>query len=180
MKIAVVIVCLLMIQGCAVTVGDDNASKFIPDSDVRYTSRVKSVAMFYEGSQVNQKYSQIGLIEAQGNKRATTQDVLNHLKVKGLKIGADAIINVKRVDNSRNQHELFSDDEDIYSSITYQGVAVRFTDLEALPQDIKQKLERNDYAAESAVKRDNKRESDNTAFEMVFSVIIGLAYVLSL
>jgi uncharacterized protein YbjQ (UPF0145 family) len=178
LKSAVLIFCIFL-TGCAVSTGNDQNAHFIPDGPLNFESRVQGVALFYEGSQLSEPYTQIGLVTAEGNRYSDNQDVLNYLKIKAKNSGADAVINVKPMITEREDGLMFSDDKESYQAINYQGVAIRFTDIEKLPDHITSKLSYRDYQAESYVQNTNQAQSDETDFEFMFSIILGIAYVVS-
>jgi len=74
---------------------------------------------------------------------------------------------------------MFSDDKESYQAINYQGVAIRFTDFENLPAHISSKLEYEDYQAQNYVQKTNQSQSDQFEFEFIFSIILGIAYIVA-
>lgn len=177
-KSAILLLCIFL-TGCAVSTGNDQSARFIPDGPLNFESRVRGVALFYEGSNLSEPYTQIGLVTAEGNRYSDNQDVLNYLKVKAKQSGADAIINVKPMITERDSGIMFSDDKDSYQAINYQGVAIRFTDIENLPEHISSKLEYEDYQAQNYVQKTNQAQSDQFEFEFIFSIILGIAYLVA-
>ncbi len=167
----------LAISGCAITTGDDNNARFISSSPDNYSSRVQSVPIYYEGMTIDAPYTQIGLLLAEGNRYARDEMVINYLKVKALHVGADAVINVKRTLSQRNEKSMMDEEDHYYSSINYEGVAIRFTDLDAVPANIKASMNVSNQSAVTEVDHDRESQSAKSGFEIILSIILGIAYI---
>lgn len=172
------IVSVLFLTACASTTGYHSDSQF---NGVKYAdSRVKDVYLFYPGTPIPGEFEQLGIVTATGDQGARDQDVLSHLKIKALNTGADAVIAVDRRIESRSAGLVFDDDKDTYPAISYQGTAIRFTDIDALPNHIKVHMNSPDYHAQQQVRNDNNSQSNSIVFELFLSLAIGIAYLVSL
>lgn len=168
----------LFLTACALSTG------YSPDTSYNgtqyQTSRVKDVYVFYPGTPVPGEFQQLGLVSATGDRGSSDRDVMAHLKVKALKIGADALISVNRYIEPREAGLIFDDERDNYNAIAYQGTAIRFNDLESLPENIKTTMASPDYSAQAKVNRDNESSSNSTMFELFLSLVLGIAYLVTL
>ncbi|MGK0444046.1 MAG: hypothetical protein ACJA1U_000976 [Bermanella sp.] len=172
------IVSILFLTACATSTGYHPDTHF---SGVKYSdSRVKDVYLFYPGTPIPGEFEQLGLVTATGDQGSSNQDVLSHLKVKALKSGADAIIAVDRRIEPRSAGLIFDDEKEHYNAISYQGTAIRFNDIDALPDHIKVQMNAPDYHAQRVVRNDSDSRSNSIMFELFLSLALGVAYLVSL
>lgn len=172
------LIAILFLTACASTTGYHPNSHF---NGVKYQdARVKDVYVFYPGTPIPAEFDQLGLVTATGDQGARDQTVISHLKIKALNAGADAIIEVNRRIEPRESGLIFEDDKDSYHAISYQGTAIRFKDIESLPENIKVHMQSPDYHALQVVRDDREAESNSMMFELIFSMLLGVAYLVTL
>jgi hypothetical protein len=94
---------------------------------VVYTNQqIDSVGLFFEGEKFDFEYEKIGVIEVQGDRSSTDEDILKEIRVLALKRGCNAIINLKNGLIKREQGIIFQKDPYTeYTAIAYNGVAVK-------------------------------------------------------
>lgn len=172
------ILIIVLLSGCATTTGYHSQAEYAGHSS--HSSRVENILLYYQGSTIDWPHEQMGLVTATGDKHASTGEVIAHLKMKAQSIGADAIINVHAINRERESGLIFSDDRDTYQAIAYQGVAIRFNDIESLPDHIQSQFKTTDTHSQRIVKAENDRKSSSAAFEMILSVVLGVAYLIAL
>jgi len=96
-------------------------------SDV-YKNDSKKVHLYFEGTQINRGYTQIGFVEATGNEDASNEMLLAHLQYRAYKQGADAIINLKKLFQNKSTFEVTGKNEfEGYSLPVFTGVAIKYT-----------------------------------------------------
>ena len=172
------LISILFLTACASTTGYHPDSNF---SGIKYyDSRVKDVYVFYPGTPIPAEFEQLGFVTATGDQSSDDRKVLSHLKIKALKSGADAIIEVNRRIEPRESGLIFGDDKDNYNAISYQGTAIRFTNLESLPDHIKIHMESPDYQSQQIVRNDNNSKDNSTMVELILSILLGVAYLVTL
>jgi hypothetical protein len=141
---------------------------------------VKDVYLFYPGTPIPGEFEQLDIVTATGDKGASDNDVIAHLKMKALNSCTDAIIEIDRRIAPRDSGFIFEDKQDSYHAISYQGTAIRFTDLEALPDHVKGHMSVPGYDSQQLVRRDKHNQSNSIIFELLLSLTIGIAYLISL
>ncbi|NVK36844.1 MAG: hypothetical protein HWE18_02865 [Gammaproteobacteria bacterium] len=168
----------LFLTACALSTGYSPDTSY---SGIRHeTSRVQDVYLFYPGTPVPGEFQQLGLVSATGDSSSSDRDVISHLKMKALNIGADALIAVNRHIEPREAGLIFDDERDNYNAIAYQGTAIRFNDIETLPEHIKTVMASPDYSAQTRVNQDKESSSNSTMFELFLSLVLGIAYLVTL
>lgn len=177
-KLLTSILIFTLLSGCAVSTGYHSRAEYTGSSN--HASRVDNVLIYYQGSTIEWPHEQLGLVTAIGDRHASTSEVMAHLKVKAQRIGADAIVNVRSINRQRESGLVFSDDRESYQAVAYEGVAIRFDDIESLPESTQSKLQTTDTRSQKIVSGESESRSSSMAFDMVFSLVLGIAYLLTL
>ena len=165
------------------SVGNHNSVEYTPLNNIRYQSRVQSVLVFYEGAQPKEAYVQLGLIEVQGKRMATTSDLLQNLKYKALAVGADAVVNVKKSYKTRKSGHLqntFIDnnsERQTYESIVMQGLAVRFNNIDNLEENERTHLHTKDRAMHSYIKSEKRQNESDDGFDIISTILIWIVAI---
>jgi len=127
----IILIAVLKLNGCfyglspEINVIKQDKAEFIP--------RDGSLDIFWaDGRAIEQAYRQIGLIEIKGDAYSSNDELLELLKKEALKIGADAVVNVKLGYVTRISGEIVTEiftsnsRSNEYISSTLTGVAVKY------------------------------------------------------
>lgn len=116
----------LFLVSCFVSYGDNTYSQFTmihPHPCPEYDS---AIYLFFEGEVLNLKYKKIGQVEVQGERHATNEEILNHLKYAAWQNCANGLINIKGGYKERDEGYLFNEGtKETYSSKYYTAIAVK-------------------------------------------------------
>lgn len=94
-----------------------------------------SIEVYFGETQPERKYEQIAFLEVVGEKYSTTDSLLARMRKEAGKLGADAVIFIKKYHKNRERGDLVADvlnignenhDIEDYSAPLLMGVAVRY------------------------------------------------------
>ncbi|MBN2011693.1 hypothetical protein JW960_20355 [candidate division KSB1 bacterium] len=167
-----------IVAGCFVTHGDNNMVHYTPTTDKQYINESGVVDIYFDGVDVKREYEQIGFVEAIGSEYSSNDEILNYLKYKAYKNGADAVIQVKNNYINREEGLLIdNEDDDVYTAKVFSGVAIKYLD----GTDVNVGL-RQDTSFVNYVELDMKKNADKTEKQIILSLIfiitLGIAFAI--
>ena len=172
------IISALVLSGC-ITYGETTQSQFASLTNQTCPQKPERLYVFFENEPVEFTYEKIGLIEVQGGRYASLEEVLNELKYKAVTNCANAIIHVKQSSTVRKTGTTFiDDDEELYGSSILTGLAVK-VDTMLLESQYQGNLSTTNFF--NQVEERKQRESKNTEAEVVggiVGVVLGIIIVL--
>ena len=175
-----VLVAFVVTSGCAMRVGHHNRASYTSLNNITYESRSENVLAFYEGSPPTEPYIQLGIVEAEGNKYASNDQMLNYLKYEALQNGADAIINVKKYYKGRETGTAFdtivdkNHKREVYESLVMEGLAIRFKDYGSLPTETKDYLSKKDESLYEFIESEKQEKKENVESDLSETILIWL------
>ena len=89
--------------------------------------------VFFDDHEPVRPYKQIAMIEADGSKYEDNTILLEKLRKKAQRLGADAVIKIHKTTTNRQSGEvlsqlLFDDEPETYTAIVLNGVAIKYLD----------------------------------------------------
>lgn len=134
----------------------------------------ESLDIFFAGNPPPFAYQSLGLIEVQGAKYTTHDEVFNRLKIEAIHRRADAITEVKRLSTQRESGTLFSEKTDEYAPVAMTAVAARYTDGRRPTTPL-------DSGVRKHVERSLKSEAGSLGAELFISlVVLPIVFIIAL
>lgn len=126
----------------------------------------ESLDIFFAGNPPPFPYQSLGLIEVQGAKYSSHEEVFARLKYEAIQRRADAITEVQRLSTMRETGTLFSDKSDDYGAITMTAIAARYTDGRKPTTPL-------NSGVRAQVKSTIAAEEHQVGFELFFSLVVA-------
>ncbi len=127
------VVIAILCHGCHY--GYDIQSEVTRIQNTRFEPNRGFIEVYFGETLPEQKYEQIAFLEIVGEKYSTTDSLLTRMKEEAGKIGADAVIFIKKYHKNRERGDLIADALNIgnekheieaYDAPLLMGVAVRY------------------------------------------------------
>lgn len=98
-----------------------------------YRPHSKFVEVFFDDHEPARRYKQIAMIEVDGSEFENNPILLEKLRVRAQRLGADAVIKIRKSTTQRQSGELlsellFDDKPETYTATVLSGVAVKYLD----------------------------------------------------
>lgn len=167
------IFCLAILPSCLVTYGDNNYSSITTVNTVDCDDKAERMYLFFEGEPIDYEYERIGLVEAKGNRYSSDELLMGYLKNEAWNACANAIINIKKDYQVREEGSILDDDDerDYYDATIISGLAVRIDTNFAFLEKYGGGL---DTSFRQEVSNDMKQQANESDTQIVLSIVLGL------
>ena len=123
--------CLLVIGGC--TYGYSTDFEISRNEAYIYRPHNRFVEVFFDDHEPTRHYKQIAMIEAEGSEYEDSAILLEKLRKRAQRLGADAVIKIRKTTAKRESGEivtelLFDDEPETYTAAVLSGVAIKYVD----------------------------------------------------
>ncbi len=144
-------------------------SNFTPITSGEYENYSESIDVYFEGTEVNSDYIQIGFVESIGKKDASNDLLIAHLQYRAYKGGADAVINVKKMFNLPAKNSTQENSLPVFT-----GIAIKYTN--GVSEDIKQR-NRPDSGFLELIENDLEKTRKTEQIEILVYISVGVAFI---
>ncbi len=122
---------LLVISGC--TYGYNTDIEITRNDAYIYRPHNRFVEVFFDDHEPSRHYKQIAMIETDGSEYEDNSILLEKLRKRAQRLGADAVIKIRKTTTQRQSGEaltefLFDDEPETYTATVLSGVAIKYID----------------------------------------------------
>ena len=129
-----IIACLILQTGC-MPYGHDIATEVTRISEATFPPTEGPIEVYFGESVPQREHAQIAFLEVVGKKYSSTDTLLAHMRAQAQKLGAHAVISIKKMYFGRETGDLLvdllsiGDDEhenEVYDAPVLTGIAIRY------------------------------------------------------
>jgi uncharacterized protein YbjQ (UPF0145 family) len=176
-KQCALLLCFSILYSCIASGGSFVNSNYTPITSDEYYNNSESVDVYFEGTEVNRDYIQIGFVESTGRKNTGNDLMIAHLQYRAYQKGADAVINVKKMFKNKVVSSSSENTKIEGKSLpVFMGTAIKY--MNELPDDLKRQQTNKKFL--KVVEQDIQKTDNSKTISTITAISLFVAFVVVL